>query len=115
MLHPGAETNDIIEFYISMIKYLRIIDPQGVLLYRTADPIRAYLRLVISYPNWVVNWRNNRNSLDAIQLIVAQLVSDKSELAQEAQAPIVPEMEHEDYSDPKWIPEPPDAGPSTSD
>lgn len=39
-------------------------------------------------------------------------MNEKSELAQEATAPIVPEMEHEDYSDPKWIPEPPDAGPS---
>lgn len=44
LLHPGAETSDIIEFYISMIRCLKVIDPQGVLLYRTADPIRSYLR-----------------------------------------------------------------------
>lgn len=49
---------------------------------------------------------------DTIHHIVTQLINEKSELAQEAQAPIVPEMEHEDYSDPKWIPDPPDAGPS---
>jgi len=44
LLHPGAETGDIIDFYISMIRCLRVIDPQGVLLYRVADPIRSYLR-----------------------------------------------------------------------
>jgi hypothetical protein len=43
---------------------------------------------------------------------VSQLINEKSELAQEATAPIVAEMEHEDYSDPHWIPEPPEAGPS---
>ncbi|CAG7847581.1 Anaphase-promoting complex subunit 2 AltName: Full=20S cyclosome/APC complex protein apc2 [Serendipita indica DSM 11827] len=95
LLHPGADTKDIIDFYISMIRCLRVIDRQGVLLFRVADPIRAYLR----------------DRPDTISYIVSQLVDEKSELAQEAQAPIVSEMEHEDYSDPKWMPEPPDAGP----
>ncbi|CAG8581017.1 6618_t:CDS:10, partial [Acaulospora colombiana] len=96
LLHPGADTSDIITFYISMIRCLRVVDPQGVILYRVADPIRSYLR----------------GRPDTIHHIVTLLINENSELAQEDQAPIVPEMEHEDYSDPKWIPEPRDAGPS---
>ncbi|PVF91727.1 hypothetical protein CPB86DRAFT_802615 [Serendipita vermifera] len=95
LLHPGADTSDIITFYISMIRCLRVVDPQGVILYRVADPIRSYLR----------------GRPDTIHHIVTLLINENSELAQEDQAPIVPEMEHEDYSDPKWIPEPRDAGP----
>jgi hypothetical protein len=43
---------------------------------------------------------------------VESLVTEGSELAGEAQVPIVAEFEHEDYSNPNWKPEPPDAGPS---
>ncbi|KAG8845016.1 hypothetical protein FRB91_002124 [Serendipita sp. 411] len=95
LLHPGADTDEIIDFYIGMIRCLRIIDPQGVILFRVADPIRAYLR----------------NRPDTIHHIVTELINEEGELAQEARAPIVAEIEHEDYSDPNWLPEPPDAGP----
>lgn len=44
LLHPGASTRDIITCYISSIRCLRLLDPQGVLLSRVADPIRVYLR-----------------------------------------------------------------------
>lgn len=44
LLHPGADTKDIIIQYISTIRCLRILDPQGVLLSRVAEPIRVYLR-----------------------------------------------------------------------
>lgn len=46
LLHPGADTKDIITQYIATIKCLRILDPPGVLLSRVADPIREYLRFV---------------------------------------------------------------------
>ncbi|KAK3814020.1 MAG: LOW QUALITY PROTEIN: hypothetical protein J3Q66DRAFT_370966 [Benniella sp.] len=32
LMHPGAETTDIVEFYISTIKYLRVLDSSGVML-----------------------------------------------------------------------------------
>ncbi|KAG8811149.1 hypothetical protein FRC17_002610 [Serendipita sp. 399] len=95
LLHPGADTDEIIDFYISMIRCLRVIDPQGVILFRVADPIRIYLR----------------NRSDTTHHIVTELINEEGELAQEARAPIVAEIEHEDYSDPNWLPEPPDAGP----
>jgi anaphase-promoting complex subunit 2 len=44
LLHPGADTKDIITQYISTIRSLRILEPQGVLLSRVAEPIRKYLR-----------------------------------------------------------------------
>lgn len=44
LLHPGADTKDILTQYVSMIRCLRILDPPGVLLYKVADPVRRYLR-----------------------------------------------------------------------
>ena len=44
LLHPGADTKDILSQYISLIRVLRIIDPPGVLLARCATAMRAYLR-----------------------------------------------------------------------
>lgn len=42
--HPGAETNQIIDVYISTIRVLREIDPSDRLLHVVAEPVRAYLR-----------------------------------------------------------------------
>lgn len=44
LLHPGADTRLILQQYVLTIKCLRAIDPQGVLLFKVADPIRRYLR-----------------------------------------------------------------------
>ena len=44
LLHPGADTKDILTQYVSLIRCLRVIDPPGVLLFKVADPIRRYLR-----------------------------------------------------------------------
>ena len=44
LLHPGADTKDILTQYVSMIRCLRVIDPPGVLLYKVAEPVRKYLR-----------------------------------------------------------------------
>jgi anaphase-promoting complex subunit 2 len=46
LLHPGADTKDILSHYVSTIKCLRIVDPPGVLLFKVADPTRRYLRYV---------------------------------------------------------------------
>ncbi|KAH9959208.1 hypothetical protein BC827DRAFT_1384800 [Russula dissimulans] len=60
LLHPGADTRDILTQYVSLIRCLRIIDPPGVLLFKVADPIRRYLR----------------DRPDTIRCIVASLVVD---------------------------------------
>lgn len=43
LLHPGAETSQIIEVYISTIKVLRAMDPSGELLQVVTQPVREYL------------------------------------------------------------------------
>ena len=44
LLHPGAETSQIIEVYISTIKVLREMDPSGELLQVVTQPVRNYLK-----------------------------------------------------------------------
>ncbi|KAF8610388.1 Cullin [Ceratobasidium sp. AG-I] len=98
LLHPGADTKDILTQYVSTIRCLRILDPPGVLLYKVADPIRRYLR----------------ERPDTIRCIVANLVGDNSDLLEENEQvlPIQALNEpYEDYADPAWDPEPNDAEP----
>ncbi|TFY75769.1 hypothetical protein EWM64_g8243 [Hericium alpestre] len=99
LLHPGADTRDIITQYVSIIRCLRIIDPPGVLLFKVADPIRRYLR----------------ERPDTIRCIVASLVGDdeSGDSLVDDTEPIQPlqSIQVEDYTDPNWEPEPIDAGP----
>uniref|UniRef100_A0A7S2SKH5 Anaphase-promoting complex subunit 2 n=1 Tax=Mucochytrium quahogii TaxID=96639 RepID=A0A7S2SKH5_9STRA len=44
LLHPGANTAQILDVYISTIKALRLLDPSGVLLEAISEPIKCYLR-----------------------------------------------------------------------
>ncbi|KIJ17647.1 hypothetical protein PAXINDRAFT_72256 [Paxillus involutus ATCC 200175] len=99
LLHPGADTKDILLSYVSTIKCLRIVDPPGVLLFKVADPIRRYLR----------------DRPDTIRCIVASLVGDgeSGDSLVDDNEPVVPlqQQEIENYGDPEWTPEPIDAGP----
>ena len=98
LLHPGADTKDIISQYVSIIRCLRLIDPPGVLLYKVADPIRKYLR----------------GRPDTIRCIVASLVGDgeSGDSLVDENEPIQPLQTFvDDFSDPNWEPEANDAGP----
>ncbi|KAI0045093.1 ubiquitin-protein ligase [Auriscalpium vulgare] len=99
LLHPGADTKDILTQYVSIIRCLRIIDPPGVLLFKVADPIRRYLR----------------ERPDTIRSIVASLVADSEsgDSLVDENEPIQPlsVAQIDDYMDPNWEPEPIDAGP----
>ena len=104
LLHPGAETKDVIIQYISTIRCLRILDPPGVLLHKVAEPIRRHLR----------------DRPDTIKCIVATLVQGE-ELQDENEystgAGVIGqgnEDEAENFLDPKWEPEPIDAAPGKS-
>eukprot|EP00550_Attheya_septentrionalis_P003183 CAMPEP_0198286292 /NCGR_PEP_ID=MMETSP1449-20131203/5415_1 /TAXON_ID=420275 /ORGANISM="Attheya septentrionalis, Strain CCMP2084" /LENGTH=782 /DNA_ID=CAMNT_0043983991 /DNA_START=169 /DNA_END=2517 /DNA_ORIENTATION=- len=44
LIHPGANTSQIIDVYINTIKVLREIDPSDRLLDLVAEPVRSYLR-----------------------------------------------------------------------
>ncbi|KAF9106308.1 Anaphase-promoting complex subunit 2 [Mortierella sp. GBA35] len=100
LLHPGAETKNIIEFYIYAIKYLRIMDPLGVMLDRTARQINQYLR--------------TRD--DTMRAIVSCIVDDSSDLLTNLNEGIPAAMEADDEGsdDENWVPEPVHAGPDLS-
>lgn len=100
LLHPGAETRDVLTFYISTIRCMRVLDPPGVLLSRVADPMRQYLR----------------SREDTIRCIVSRLMEEESVLAKELNAfdaKPVHDASHEaeNFNDPRWTPDPIDAPP----
>ena len=85
LLHPGASTSTIIDFYISTIRAMLLLDPHGVLLDRVARPIRKYLR----------------ERSDTIRTIMISLLGGTREQQDE-------EMEDDDD---EWTPDPIDAAP----
>lgn len=100
LLHPGAETKDVITQYISTIRCLRILDPLGVLLHKVAEPIRRHLR----------------DRPDTIPQIVAALVEGEELQDENDPASVEPlaftnDNTVEKFWDPKWEPEPVDAAP----
>lgn len=44
LIHPGAETTQIIQVYMNVIQVLREMDPSDILLANVTEPIRTYLR-----------------------------------------------------------------------
>ncbi|KAF9110207.1 Anaphase-promoting complex subunit 2 [Mortierella sp. AM989] len=100
LLHAGAETTDIIEFYICTIKFLRMLDPSGVMLDHTARVISQYLR--------------TRD--DTMRAIVSCIVDDSSDLlANTAEGVQVNgDLDDEVSDDESWVPEPVNAGPDLS-
>lgn len=101
LLHPGADTQDIISQYISTIKCFLILDPPGVLLDKVAKPIRKHLK--------------NRN--DTIKCIMVGLVGDEtSELSEELgqadpSSVQVDDDDDDDFDNLNWTPDPFDAAP----
>lgn len=96
LLHPGANTPDIITVYIATIKVFLLLDPPGVLLDRVARPIRKYLR----------------ERTDTIRSIMSSLLGEvDNELAQELAASIDVSADVLDEDDPNWTPDPVDAAP----
>nr|ODN88552.1 anaphase-promoting complex subunit 2 [Cryptococcus depauperatus CBS 7841] len=95
LLHPGANTSIILHLYISTIRSLRILDPPGVLLHSVAGPIRDCLR----------------KRGDTVRCIVEMLASGK--LLDENDEGLIGEGNEaaEDFTDPRWEPEPTDAAP----
>jgi hypothetical protein len=63
LLHIGASTSQIIDFYISLIRSLRILDPSNLLLNHVAISLRRYLI----------------NRTDTIRCIISLLTGDKKE------------------------------------
>ncbi|KNE98574.1 hypothetical protein PSTG_08126 [Puccinia striiformis f. sp. tritici PST-78] len=105
LLHPGADTQDIITQYISLMKALRVLDPPGVLLSCVAQPVRIYLR----------------SREDTIRCIVTSLVEPGHTLGDELDqisdndnphqglSSGLPIQEENDYHLTDWFPDPVDA------
>ncbi|KAF9349399.1 Anaphase-promoting complex subunit 2 [Mortierella sp. NVP85] len=100
LMHPGAETTDIVEFYISTIKYLRVLDPSGVMLEHASGVIGKYLR----------------TREDTMRAIVSCIVDDSNDLLTNIVegAHANAEMDDEGTDDEMWVPEPKNAGPDLS-
>ncbi|XP_065919017.1 anaphase-promoting complex subunit 2-like isoform X2 [Dysidea avara] len=105
LLHPGANTADIISQYISAIRSLKVLDPSGVVVEKVCQPIKDYLR----------------QREDSVRCIVANLVdSSGNELAQElaskssALMDLNEDSENEEEDFDNWVPDPVDADPTKS-
>lgn len=94
LLHLGASTSQILDFYHSLIKSLRIVDSSDRLLNFVASPIRTYLK--------------SRN--DTLKCIITSLVEeDDSELQEELRKGKslmfgVDEDDEEQPPPPDWFP-----------
>ncbi|KAI9788569.1 MAG: hypothetical protein M1816_006818 [Peltula sp. TS41687] len=118
LLQPGASTTEILQIYISLIRAFTLLDPRGVLIDRVARPIRRYLR----------------DREDTVRVIVAGLLANRDEEAQEGEAhmlgqeSVLDDLATElnraselaaqndddqglDWDDMNWTPDPVDAGP----
>ncbi|KIW96051.1 uncharacterized protein Z519_03117 [Cladophialophora bantiana CBS 173.52] len=115
LLHPGASTIEILQFYISIIRSFRILDPRGVLLDRVVRRVRRYLR--------------ERD--DTVKVIVGGLLADitPDETGQPppSDPDVLTELAHEltrhttrentiddsefDWNNMDWMPDPSDAAP----
>ncbi|EFA80064.1 anaphase promoting complex subunit 2 [Heterostelium album PN500] len=67
LLHPGANTNDIITTYISCIQSMKIIDPSCIVMDQVGQPIKDYLA----------------NREDTIRCIVSSFTDETNEIYQE--------------------------------
>ncbi|GBG30278.1 Anaphase-promoting complex subunit 2 [Hondaea fermentalgiana] len=112
LLHPGANTAQILDVYIATIKALRLVDTSGVLLEAISEPIKSYLR----------------KREDTVRCIVTSLTDDSNselfeELGRETEIrPIAHDYDESDNEDPDeenargadpeaWTPDPIEADP----
>jgi hypothetical protein len=104
LLHPGANTVDIIDQFVNTVRALRIVDPSGVTLEVVGEPIRRYLR----------------SREDTIRSIVTLITDDKdggSELFTQLgdrETQLDDDDDSDDGGGPEgaWVPDPVDADPS---
>ncbi|KAK7008348.1 Anaphase-promoting complex subunit 2 [Halocaridina rubra] len=80
LLHPGVNTTDVLDAYISAIKALRVLDPKGVLLELVSEPVRQYLRGREDTVRYIVSSLTDESSSELSEelLVAAPLVLDDS-------------------------------------
>ena len=99
LLHPAANTEDILSAYVSAVRALRLLEPAGVLVDLVGEPIRQYLR--------------GRD--DTVRCIVASLTEEgggplADELVRGEPATVPADADMTDWE--TWTPYPRDAPPA---
>ncbi|KAK9371273.1 hypothetical protein V1509DRAFT_614153 [Lipomyces kononenkoae] len=106
LLHCGANTSDIISFYMSTIRAFKLLEPRGVLLDKVSRSIRRYLRDREDTVKCIVN-----GMLDVEDPNTGDLSELSKELASASSTQNVSSADDNDYSDMNWVPDPVDAAP----
>ncbi|XP_029197808.2 anaphase-promoting complex subunit 2-like [Acropora millepora] len=104
LLHPGANTSDILTQYVSAIRALHVLDPTGVILEHVCAPVRQYLRTREDTVRCIVTSLTDENSTELAEELMrgdARTVSELGAL----------DSEDEDNDDENWMPPPSDADP----
>ncbi len=76
LLHMGASTAQILDYYVSMIKALRVVDPSDALLHFVAAPVRQYLK----------------GRQDAVRCIVSSLIESSNSSSGQAPSELHAEL-----------------------
>lgn len=108
LLHQGAQTKDILQWYINAIKAMRCLDPRGLVLARCGKGIRRYLR----------------SREDTVRCIITAILDDvegETFVAAEGASQMAMDEDEEeggmgpndevvtDWADPNWAPAPMEA------
>ncbi|KAK9237659.1 hypothetical protein V1525DRAFT_403411 [Lipomyces kononenkoae] len=106
LLHCGANTSDIISFYMSTIRAFKLLEPRGVLLDKVSRSIRRYLRDREDTVKCIVN-----GMLEVEDANTGDLSELSKELASASSTQSAGSVDDNDYSDMNWVPDPVDAAP----
>ncbi|CAB4014365.1 anaphase-promoting complex subunit 2-like, partial [Paramuricea clavata] len=104
LLHPGAETTDILTQYVSAIRALRVLDTSGVILENVCEPVKAYLRTRDDTVRCIVTSLTDENSSELSEELLqgdTKTIEDVHTL----------DSDNED-DEGEWMPDPIDADPS---
>ena len=112
LLHPGANTNDIVSTYISLNRALRLLDPESemLLLETIAEPVKAYLRRrPDTIHNIVVRLTGSADASEEADL--ASELENNVDLARRGELPGMELAEDSDVDDEPneelmWVPDP---------
>jgi len=107
LLHQGAHTKDILQWYINAIKAMRILDPRGLVLARCGTGIRRYLRSREDTVRCIIT-----NILDDVQGETFTAGEDTRQLAMDEDDE-GPDDVVTDWADPNWMPAPMEADAAT--
>ncbi|XP_068695380.1 anaphase-promoting complex subunit 2-like isoform X3 [Montipora foliosa] len=102
LLHPGANTSDILTQYVSAIRALHVLDPAGVILEHVCAPVRQYLRTREDTVRCIVTSLTDENSTELAEELMRGDPRTLNDLGT---------SDSEEEDDEKWMPAPSDADP----